>query len=63
MTINSLNIYCNEISRAKSTMYLSAIRAKLQGLLKAGELSYGIYKGLNKDIRDRSDWINKRGNR
>ena len=60
MTINSLDIYCKEIARASSTMYLSAIRAKLQGLLKASDISFGMYQGLNKDIRDRSDWLKGR---
>ena len=63
MTIKSLDIYCNEIARTKDTRYLSAIRAQLQGFLKAGEISIGLYKGLNKDIRDRSDWLKSRGNR
>jgi len=59
-----LDHYCHAISTAKNTRYLSGLRAKLQGLLKANHISLGIYKGLNKDIRDRSDWLrNRRGNR
>jgi len=60
MTVNSLNIYCKEISRATSTVYLMAIRAKLQGLLKQNDISIGMYQNLNSDIRDRADWIMSR---
>lgn len=60
MTIKSLDIYCKEISRANNTIYLSAIRAKLQGLLKANDISLGLYNGLNRDIRDRADWLKGR---
>lgn len=61
MTITNLDIYLSEIARAKSTMYLFGIRARLQGLLKANEITISLYKGLNKDIRDRSDWLRNRG--
>lgn len=63
MTIILLDQYCHAISHAKNTRYLSGLRAKLQGLLKSNHISLGIYKGLNKDIRDRSDWLKSRGNR
>lgn len=63
MTIVSLDIYCNEIARTKSTQYLSAIRAQLQGLLKSHSISLTVYQGLNRDIRDRSDWLNSRRSR
>ena len=63
MTINSLNIYCNEIARTKDTRYLFGIRAQLQGMLKAGSITIGMYQGLNKDIRDRADWLKSRGNK
>lgn len=64
MTIVMLDRYCIEISIAKSTISLSGIRAKLQGLLKDSSISLTVYKGLNKDIRDRSDWLNsKKGKR
>lgn len=60
MTITNLDGYCKAIARAQSTRYLSGIRAKLQGLLKDNSISLGIYNGLNKDIRDRSDWLRNR---
>jgi len=60
MSIIMLDQYCHAISHARSTMYLSGIRAKLQGLLKDNSISMGIYQGLNKDIRDRSDWLKRR---
>lgn len=63
MTITSLDIYCNEIARAKNTRYLSAIRAQLQGYLKDHSISLGMYNGLNKDIRDRSDWLKSRSSK
>ena len=62
-TVKTLDIYCNEIARAKDTRYLSAIRAQLQGYLKDHSISLGMYNGLNKDIRDRSDWLKMRGNK
>jgi hypothetical protein len=55
-----LEDYIREISRAKSTIQLSGFRAKLQGLLKNNDISMGIYQGLNRDIRDRADWLKGR---
>lgn len=63
MTIVSLDIYCNEIARTKDTRYLSAIRAQLQGMLKNHSISLGLYNGLNRDIRDRSDWLRSRNSK
>ena len=62
MTIIMLDQYCRAISRAKDTRKLSGLRSKLQGLLKADRITMSIYKGLNRDIRDRSDWLRNRGN-
>ena len=63
MSKGMLESYVREISRATSTITLSGFRAKLQGLLKSNDISFGIYNGLNKDIRDRSDWLKNRSNK
>jgi len=60
MSIVMLESYCREISRASSTVQLSGFRAKLQGLLKNNDISIGIYQGLNRDIRNRADWLKGR---
>jgi hypothetical protein len=60
MTITRLDWYCTQISETMNVRYLSGLRAKLQGLLKANHISLTVYDGLNKDIRDRSDWLKNR---
>ncbi len=57
MTVLTLDQLCNDIETTKSIKHLFGIRAMLQGLLKAGQISYGMYQGLNKDIRDRFKWF------
>ena len=63
MTVLALDHLCNQIATTKSIKQLFGTRAMLQGLLKAGNISYGLYQGLNKDIRDLSDWLKMRGNK
>ena len=63
MTVLTLNQLCDEIETTKSVKKLFGIRAMLQGLLKANHISTTMYHGLNKDIRDRSDWLKMRGNK
>jgi len=63
MTVLTLNQLCDEIEVTKSVRRLSGIRAMLQGLLKSNHITTTMYHGLNKDIRDRSDWLKMRGNK
>jgi len=63
MTVLTLNQICNDIETTKSIKYLSGLRAMLQGLLKSNHITTTMYHGLNKDIRDRSDWLKMRGNK
>ena len=63
MTVLTLDSMCNEIATTKDIKRLFGIRAMLQGLLKAGNITTTMYHGLNKDIRDRSDWLKMRGNK
>jgi hypothetical protein len=60
MSISELDLYCRDIATCYNLSRLSGIRAKLQGLLKSGSISTGIYQGLNRDIRDRADWLKRR---
>ena len=57
MSITELDLTIKEIEWTYDLRNLTAIRAKLQGMLKRGQISHGIYHGLNKDLRDRADWL------
>jgi len=60
MSITELDLNIREIANTYDTITLQGIRARLIGLVERGSLSMGIYRGLNKDIRDRSDWLRNR---
>ena len=60
MSIKELDLTINAIQWSYSTIELQGIRARLKGMLDNCEITWSMYKGLNKDIRDRTDWLNKR---
>ncbi len=60
MSITELELNIREIATAYDTITLTGLRAKFIGLVKSGSISMGIYQGLNRDIRDRSDWLRSR---
>lgn len=61
MSITELDLYCRDIATSYSINHLSGLRAVFQKMLHNFEISRSIYDGLNKDIRDRSDWLKRRG--
>ena len=60
MSITELDMNIREIATCYDTITLQGIRAKFIGMRKSNDISITIYKGLNKDIRDRSDWLKNR---
>ena len=60
MSISELDLYCRDIATTYSVDHLSGLRARFIKLLRAGEISKGLYDGLNKDIRNRADWLKGR---
>ena len=61
MSITELDLYCKEIAWTYDVRNLHALRAKFMGLLKEHKISRGLYDGLNREIRDRADWLKSRG--
>ena len=60
MSISELDLTIQEIKWSYSISKLQGIRASLIAKLRSNEISKGIYDGLNKDIRDRADWLKRR---
>ena len=60
MSITELDLYCNEIHWTFSLDNLTALRAKFRGMLNKGHITLGLYHGLNREIRDRADWLKGR---
>jgi len=61
MSITELDLNIRSIATTYNTITLQGLRAKFIGMLNNGQISMTIYHGLNKDIRDRSDWLKNRG--
>ena len=60
MSIKELDLTIQKINQSYSTIELQGIRATLKGMLDSAEITWSMYKGLNKDIRDRADWLKGR---
>ena len=60
MSITELDLFVQEIHWTYDTLNLTALRAKFQGMMKKGHITLGLYKGLNREIRDRADWLKGR---
>lgn len=60
MSISELDLYCRDIATTYSISRLQGLRARFIKMLRDNEISRGIYDGLNKDIRDRADWLKRR---
>lgn len=63
MSISELDLYCRDIATSYTLRDLTKLRVIFDKMQKAGSISYGIYKGLNSDIRNRADWLKRRGNK
>ena len=60
MTAYQLDVACKAISKADRGQ-LKAIRSVLAGLQETGKVTVSEFNGLRDDIRNRADWLRKRG--
>lgn len=60
MSIHELDLYCSQITSAKSIGKLRSLRATIVSLWNADAISDVVFTGLNQDIRDRADWLRGR---
>ena len=60
MSISELDLTCREIATCYSVQALSGLRARFIKMFRAGEISKGLYDGLNRELRDRADWLKRR---
>ena len=60
MSINELTLFTREIAWTYDQRNLIALRAKFKSMLTAKEISTTLYHGLNRDIRNRADWLRGR---
>ena len=60
MSIKELDLYVWDIEHCFDIKHLSGLRARFIGMLRRNEISAGLYAGLNKDLRDRADWLKRR---
>ena len=61
MSVTEFDLFVQEIAWTYSRNNLQALRVKFRGMLNKGHLSMGLYKGLNREIRSREDWLMNRG--
>ena len=60
MSITELDVFCHEINWTKDIRNLKAIRAMFLELLDSHKISLEIYHQVNREIRDRSDFLKGR---
>lgn len=60
MSIKELDLYCRDIATAYSADRIMSLRAIFIKAFRAGEISKGLYDGLNRELRDRADWLKRR---
>ncbi len=60
MSITELQLDSREIALTFSMNNLSALRAKFMNCLDNHAISLDTYHSLNRQIRDRSDWLRNR---
>ena len=63
MSITELQLDTREIALTFSMDNLSALRAKFMNCLDDHSISMDTYHELNRQIRDRSDWLMNRRNK
>lgn len=60
MTITTVDAYLNMISSTKDRSTLSKIKGMIDNARDNHTLTPVMFQGLNKDIRDRADWLRTR---
>lgn len=60
MSITELQLDCREIALTFSMNNLTALRAKFRKALNNGSISIDTYHTINRDIRNRADWLKGR---
>ena len=60
MSINELTLDCREIALTFSMNNLTALRAKFRRALDNNNITLETYHTINKQLRDRSDWLQSR---
>ena len=63
MTITTLDKYFTAIDQAQNANRLQHIRYVLRSMLNKCEITISVYTSINKEIRNRGEWLKKRGER